>query len=158
MDFNIDLDFSQVDKDKNKPNQGKLFLENDNGIDPGFHVDDGGVVVPGPTDDVARSERRKRNESLGFVYQDRVVVEGNPGSDSASGDAPIHEPTKGLGDASVVDQINQDLQAQQQELLAQAAPSNSGGEPGLRFNPVQEGFPHLVPELCRLLRFRFQHS
>jgi len=127
MDFNIDLDFSQVDKDKNKPNQGKLFLENDNGIDPGFHVDDGGVVVPGPTDDVARSERRKRNESLGFVYQDRVVVEGNPGSDSASGDAPIHEPTKGLGDASVVDQINQDLQAQQQELLAQAAPAIQAG-------------------------------
>lgn len=127
--FTIRPDLSQIEKDKDKPNLGKLFPQNGAEFSPQFPVDNGGFGIPGPNDDAARAERRARLEGAGAVFGERVVIQGNPPS-GAAGDAPDPELTKGLGGASAVDQINRDLQLLRHEndlLLAQAAPAIQAG-------------------------------
>lgn len=145
--FTIRPDLSQIEKDKDKPNLGKLFPQTGNATDPKFPANNDGFGAPGSNDDAARAERRSRLEGLGAVFGERVVIRGNPPSDAA-GDAPVLDPTKGLGNASLVEQINQDLQAQQQELLlAQAAPAIPAGS-GIAFPSGGAGAlasPLLIP-------------
>jgi len=112
-------DLSQIEKDKDKPNLGKLFPDPDEGVDPDHQVNPETIaisVAEGVIGTVPVFDERKLRDRGGMQLGEEIIftIGGEPSEENL-------DPAKGLGGASAVDQINQDLH------FAQAAPAVQAG-------------------------------
>jgi len=122
---NAGPDLSQIEKDKDKPNLGKLFPDPDEGVDPDYEVNLETIaisVAEGVVGTVPVFDERKLRDRDGMELGEEITftIGGEPSEEDL-------DPTKGLGGASAVDQINQDLHFAQAEATFPAGAGAAGG-------------------------------
>jgi hypothetical protein len=122
-------DLTQVEKEKLTTVGKETVFDPGRQTNPSFQIHPDSIIQAVDKGDAKRIDGRSILERLGARIGESVIVAGSQKPDPApEGVIELH-PTKGLGDPSPVDLINQDLQNWQQseQVVAQAAPAVQAG-------------------------------